>query len=155
VPQRAHGQAGLAGDVADRGLLATIAHLRTGARAQVADGLAAVYLGVSVGFGPQLMRWADQRFAHRFAGGPAPERPPRWGVAHAARERGQWYRHALAFGVGCVLLLAGWALVGDQDRAAPLLAWIPKWGLVLAVDFVWTFSYTLWPRRPKGQARRG
>ena len=49
---------------------ATVIDLRGGATAGVAHGLAAVYLGVSVGYGHRMIRWADVRFAHRFAGGP-------------------------------------------------------------------------------------
>jgi hypothetical protein len=33
---------------------------------------APAYLGFSVVFGPSVIRWADARFAHRFAGGPPP-----------------------------------------------------------------------------------
>ena len=77
-------------------LAATVIDLRRGGAAGLSHGLAAVYLGVSVAYGHQLVRWADQRFAHRFAGGPAPVRPPRTGRAHAARERRRWLRHALA-----------------------------------------------------------
>jgi hypothetical protein len=46
-----------------------------------------------------------------------------------------------------VLLLAGAALVGDADRSAALLGWIPGWGVILAIDFVWSFSYSLLSRR--------
>lgn len=131
-------------------LVVTILHLRSGAEAQWADGLAAVYLGVSVAYGRQMLRWADARFAHRFAGGPPPPRPPKRGPAHARRERQGWYRHALAFVIGCALLLGGVVLVGDVARSQQLLAWIPRWGLVLVIDFVWSFSYTLWPRKAPG-----
>jgi hypothetical protein len=128
-------------------LVFTVIHLRSGAEAQAADGLAAVYLGVSIAFGHRMLRWADSRFAHRFAGGPPPARPPKSGPEHARRQRGLWYLHLLAFAIGSALLLGGVALVGDGARAEALLSWIPRWGVVLAVDFVWSFSYTLWPRR--------
>ena len=58
-------------------------------------------------------------------------------------------RHLLAFAIGSVLLLLGAALAVGGHRAAPLLGWIPRWGVVLAIDFLWSFSYTLWPRKPK------
>jgi hypothetical protein len=128
-------------------LIATVAHLRSGAPAQLADGLAAVYLGVSVAYGQQILRWTDARFAYRFAGGPPPVRPPKTGPEHARRERHGWYRHLLAFGIGCVLILGGVALVGDASRAQALLGWIPRWAFVLVIDFMWSFSYTVWPRR--------
>jgi hypothetical protein len=132
----------------DVALLAfTVVHLRSGAAAGLADGLAAVYIGVSVGFGRSMIRWADARFAHRFAGGPPPPRPPRTGPAHARWERRQWYRHVLAFAVGAALLVGGAVLVGDAGRAGALLAWLPRWALVLIIDGLWSLSYTIWPRR--------
>jgi hypothetical protein len=140
-------------------LVFTVLHLRSGAEIEPLDGLAAVYLGVSVGFGKPMLTWADARFGHRFAGGPAPVQPPKAGPAHARRERRLWYRHLLAFAVGSVLLLAGARLVGGQPgplltwftggQTAQLLSWIPRWGVVLVIDFLWSFSYTFWPRRPR------
>lgn len=53
-------------------LWATVLDLRQGAVADWSHGLAAVYLGFSVAFGHDIIRRADQRFAHRFAGGPVP-----------------------------------------------------------------------------------
>ncbi|QIN77899.1 hypothetical protein GBA65_04505 [Rubrobacter marinus] len=126
---------------------ASVLDLRQGGEADFAHGLAAVYLGVSVAWGHSMVRWADARFAHRFAGGPVPSRPPAGGVEHARYQRGQWARHLLAWAVGCALLLGGVALVGDADRSAALLGIAQTWTLVLAVDFLWSMSYTLWPRR--------
>lgn len=57
-------------------LAATMIDLRRGATATFAHGLAAAYLGFSVAFGHSMVRWADQRFAHRFAGGPPRAEPP-------------------------------------------------------------------------------
>jgi hypothetical protein len=128
-------------------LIFTVIHLRSGAEAQPADGLAAVYLGVSIAFGHRMLRWADARFAHRFAGGPPPPPSPKRGPEHARRQRGLWYLHLLAFAIGSALLAGGTLLVGDAAQAEALLSWIPRWGVVLAIDFVWSFSYTLWPRR--------
>lgn len=127
-------------------LMFTVLHLRSGAAIGPLDGLAAVYLGISAGFGKPMLTWADTKFAHRFAGGPPPVKPPKAGPAHARRERRMWYRHVLAFAVGAVLLIAGAAFVGD--RSGPLLTWIPRWGVVLVIDFLWSFSYTFWPQRP-------
>jgi hypothetical protein len=127
-------------------LVFTVLHLRSGAEIGPMDGLAAVYLGVSAGFGKPMLAWADARFAHRFAGGPPPVKPPKAGPAHARRERRMWYRHLFAFAVGAVLLRAGAGFAGDGS--GPLLTWIPRWGVVVAIDFLWSFSYTFWPRRP-------
>ena len=121
--------------------------LRGGGTAGAAHGLGAVYLGFSVVFGPGLVRWADRRFAHRFAGGPPPDRPPRYGRARAAYERREFGRAVLAAGIAAALLLAAAALVGDPDRAAPLLWWLARLGVVLAVWAVWPVAATLWPPR--------
>lgn len=133
-------------------LVATVIHLRSGAQPRTSDGLAAVYLGVSIAFGQRTLRWADERFAHRFAGGPPATRAPKSGAAHARHERTLWYRHLLAFVIGTVLLLLGAVLAGGATRAAPMLSWIPRWAIVLTIDFIWSFSYTLWPRKPKQRA---
>ena len=129
-------------------LAATILDLRSGATATVAHALAAIYLGVSVAFGHSMVRWADVRFAHRFAGGPAPEPAPRHGRSHAARERRGWLRHLLAWAIGSGLMLVGVAVVGDADRTQALLQTAGVWTLILAIDFLVSFSYTLFPRRP-------
>lgn len=60
--------------------------LRGGATAGFAHGLAAAYIGFSLAFGHSLIRWADVRFAHRFADGPPPPEPARYGRERAVRE---------------------------------------------------------------------
>jgi hypothetical protein len=130
-------------------LAASVIDLRRGGVADTAHGLAAIYIGVSVGFGSQMIRWADQRFAHRFAGGPLPVRAPRAGREHAAHERRQWLRHLLAYLTAAVVLAAFTALVGDAARTLPLWAPMAPWAIALVVDFVISFSYTVAPRKPK------
>ncbi len=130
-------------------LIATTIDLRRGGEAALPHALAAVYIGVSVAWGQRMIAWADARFAHRFAGGPPPERPPRAGREHAARERREWLRHLLAWATGTVLLGLGVVVVGDPDRTQALLSVAALWTLILAIDFVISFSYTLWPRQPK------
>jgi hypothetical protein len=130
-------------------LAATTIDLHRGADAALAHALAAVYIGVSVAWGHRMVGWADARFAHRFAGGPPPERPPRTGPRHAARERREWLRHLVAWTTGTSLLGLGVLLVGDLDRTRALVNVVVLWTLVLAIDFLISFSYTLWPRRPE------
>jgi hypothetical protein len=55
-------------------LVAAFVRLLGGAVADWTDALAFTYLGFTVVFGPDLIRWADVRFAHRFSGGPPPPR---------------------------------------------------------------------------------
>ncbi|MGK5632992.1 hypothetical protein ACSNOD_31740, partial [Streptomyces sp. URMC 123] len=47
-------------------LVATVISVRGGAEPNVWHGLSAVYLGLTVVFGKDTIRWADRRFAHRF-----------------------------------------------------------------------------------------
>jgi hypothetical protein len=135
----------------DLALLAvTTIDLRRGGEAALPHALAAVYIGVSVAWGQRIIGWADARFAHRFAGGPAPERVPRTGLAHAARERREWLRHLVAWAAGTALLGLGVLVVGDLDRTWALVNVAVLWTFVLAIDFLISFSYTLWPRRARG-----
>jgi len=38
--------------------------------------------------------------------------------------------------------------VGDPSRTKELVLTIGRWSIVLMVDFLWSFSYTIWPRKP-------
>jgi len=133
-------------------LAATAVDLRNGATANVFHGLSAIYIGVSAAFGHSMIRWADVRFAHRFAGGPPPEPGPKYGLEHARHERRMWYRHLLAWAIGCALLYGMILYVGDAERTAQLFWTIRTWTVVLVVDFLISFSYTLWPRKEKGSS---
>ena len=128
-------------------LAATAIDLRRGAEATTGHGLAAIYLAVTVVFGHRMIRWADVRFAHRFAGGPAPDRGPRVGREHAARERKAWLEHLLAYVLGAGFLGLFTLIAGGMDRGAALWSVMGVWSLVLVIDFVISFSYTLMPRK--------
>ncbi|GAA1892946.1 hypothetical protein [Asanoa iriomotensis] len=136
-------------------LVATVVDLRRGGTAGAMHGLAAIYLGFSVMFGHAMIRWADQRFAHRFAGGPPPWKPPSGGWARTRHEWREWFKAVLACGISAALLGAGILMVDDADRAAGLVAWLTRLPLVVAIWFVagpgWA---TLFPGRPKEDAVR-
>ncbi|TDE38602.1 hypothetical protein [Actinomadura sp. 6K520] len=130
-------------------LAATVLDLRGGATAGTGHGLAAAYLGYSVAFGPSVVRWADERFAHRFASGPPPRGRPKYGRARIRYEWREFGKAALATAIACGLLLSMIVLVDDPDRTAALLAWLGRLGMVLAVWSIWPISHTLWPAKPK------
>jgi hypothetical protein len=127
-------------------LVAGAADLLGGATADFTHGLAAVYLATSLAFGHSMIKWADVRFAHRFADGPPPEKPPKGGPEHARRQRGNWLRHLLAWGIGCGLMMTD-VLIAGEERTQQLLYMAGLWTVILAIDFVWSFSYTLWPKK--------
>lgn len=133
-------------------LAATVADLRGGATADFSHGLAAAYIGFSVAFGHRTIRAADERFAHRFAGGPPPSRPPRHGRARTRYEWRLFGRAATAWAVSCALLGAAIAIVGDAERTASLQGWIARLSMILAIWALFPISATLWPPRPRRDA---
>jgi hypothetical protein len=136
-------------------LVATTVDLRRGGTAGPMHGLAAIYLGFSVMFGHAMIRWADQRFAHRFAGGPPPWKPPKGGWARARYEWREWGKAVLACGIAAALLGAGIAMVGDAERATGLVAWLQRMPAVVAIWFVVGPAWaTLFPGRAKEDAAR-
>ena len=129
-------------------LVASVADLRDGGQAGLAHGLAAAYLGFTVAFGHDMVRWADVRFAHRFAGGPPPERRKLYGRERTRYEWRAWGKGMLGWAVACGLLLAGVAFVGDLDRSAALLEWAGRLTFVMVIWLVfWPVAYTVFPTR--------
>ncbi|MEV4387565.1 hypothetical protein AB0J68_17910 [Micromonospora sp. NPDC049580] len=131
-------------------LAASVIDLRRGATAGVSHGLAAAYLGFSVAFGHSMVRWADQRFAHRFAGGPPPVRPPRYALAHSRHSWRVRAKALLGWAVACALLGAAILWVNDAERTRELGNWIRSLTVVI---LIWLVAFPVWetmfPRRPK------
>ncbi|MEU7132412.1 hypothetical protein [Streptomyces sp. NPDC046261] len=129
-------------------LIATAVDLKNGAHADWKHGLAAVYIGFSVGLGHSTIKWVDQRFAHRFAGGPPPVQPPKYGTARTVHEwktAGKW---VLAAVVAMGLLQAAIWYVGSGDISS-LRTWQSKMLWVIGINVVIALSYTIWPKEPK------
>ncbi|MGW5371770.1 hypothetical protein ACWER6_08325 [Streptomyces sp. NPDC004009] len=127
----------------------TATDLRNGAEPDWRHGLAAVYIGFTVGLGHSTVRWADARAAHRFAGGPPPERPPRYGRARAVHEWKVAGRWILASLVALALLQAAVWYVGGHGETGSLRAWQSRMLLLIAVNLVIAASYTLFPKRER------
>ncbi len=131
-------------------LVGTMIDLSRGGEASGVHGLAAVYLGFSVVFGPAMIRWADERFAYRFAGGPPPRRRPSGGPERVRYEWREWGKCVLACAIAASVLLVLSFVVGSPERTRVLWAdggWLPRLGVVTGIWFVvgplWTtFSGT-------------
>ncbi|MFG3030384.1 hypothetical protein ACGFZJ_17965 [Streptomyces sp. NPDC048253] len=124
----------------------TAIDLRYGAEPDWRHGLAAVYIGFTVGLGHSTVRWADARVAHRFAGGPPPVRPPKYGRARAVHEwkvAGRWTLAAL---VAVALLQAAVWYVGGDGETDSLRAWQSRMLWVIGINLVIAGSYTLFPK---------
>ncbi|MFC4493780.1 hypothetical protein ACFPA8_06490 [Streptomyces ovatisporus] len=130
-------------------LVVTAVDLRNGAEPDWKHGLAAVYIGFTVTHGHYMIKWADGHVLHRFAGGPRPAGPPRYGMARAVHE---WKMCARAVGAALIaallLQLAIW-YVGDGGQSGSLREWQEKMGLVVGISVIIALSYTIWPKRPE------
>jgi hypothetical protein len=124
-------------------VVAVALDLHRGTPAGSIHGLGAVYLGTSVAFGPAVVRWADVRFAHRFAGGPAPVKVPRHGPKRLEHLWREWHRVAGAAAIASVTLLGLALLFADAAQAPTLYWWIGRcWGIV----GIWLVAGPLWER---------
>jgi hypothetical protein len=122
-------------------LVATVIDLNAGATANTTHGLAAVYLGFSVAFGHSMTRWADQRFAHRFAGGPPPRKPPKSGAERVRHEWREWGKCLLACAIACAVMLVLVFLVSTPERTEAL--WkgtMPNLGLIAGIWLIWPLT---------------
>jgi hypothetical protein len=121
--------------------VATVIDLRRGTTANFTHGLAAAYIGFSVAFGHSMVRWADQRFAHRFAGGPPPWKPPKGGWPRARYEWREWFKGLLGWALACALLGGGVLMVDDWDRTRERVAWVVRLSIALVV---WLVFWPVW-----------
>jgi hypothetical protein len=142
---------------------ASLVDVAGGSPPGLTHGLAAVYLGGTVAFGHSLIRWADARFAHRFAGGPPPPRPPRYGAAKVAYEWREWGKIVLAWGIALAVMLltatvAGTGVPAPSDWSAdPMWSWGAR---LVPVVLIWFVGWPLWttlapPRAPETTDVRG
>jgi hypothetical protein len=129
-------------------LVATVLDLRNGATASFAHGLAAAYIGFSLAFGHDIIRWADARFAHRFAGGPPPPLPARYGRERARREWRDFGKAVRAWTISCALLAAAILAVGSAERTEALEGWILRLTIALVIWSLWPITYTIRPAKP-------
>ncbi len=125
--------------------------LRGGKPASFAHGLATAYVGFTVAFGSLVVRWADQRFAHRFAGGPAPPPSPKHGWAIVRLDVMLWLRALLAWAITIALLFSLIAFIGEDAATPELRQWfhIAFGSTILWFAFgpLWSLLFLSW-RRP-------
>ncbi|MET9512124.1 hypothetical protein ABZX62_27390 [Streptomyces flavidovirens] len=130
-------------------LVVTAVDLKNGAEPDWKHGLAAVYIGFTVAFGHRAIKWADARFAHRFAGGPAPVRPPKYGTARAVHEWKVAGRWMLAAGIAMGLLQVAIWYVGGGGEIGSLRMWQQKMLFVIGINAIIAGTYTVFPKRER------
>ncbi|GAA1482318.1 hypothetical protein GCM10009624_27580 [Gordonia sinesedis] len=122
-------------------LVAVALDINNGAQVTTIHRLAGIYLGVTVAFGHSLIGWTDARFAHWFAGGPKPVKPPKtgWpGLRYELAAFGQWLL-AAAIAAGATMLLS-WTVADDQ-QAADLKG---IFGMLGIVTVIWLVTGPVW-----------
>ncbi|MER5734298.1 hypothetical protein ABT117_01300 [Streptomyces sp. NPDC002262] len=127
-------------------LVVSAVDLKNGAEPSWRHGLAAIYIGYTVGHGHRTVKWLDAHAAHRFDGAPRP-RPPRYGMARARHEGAVWLGTLIAGSVASVLLLAAIRYVGDAGDTAKLEASIVGVWRAVGIHGLIALSYTVWPKK--------
>ncbi|MFC9160267.1 hypothetical protein ACFTZ8_05395 [Streptomyces fungicidicus] len=128
-------------------LVVTALDLKNGAEPNWTHGLAALYIGYTVGHGHRTVKWLDGHAAHRLAGAPRPAGPPRYGMARARHETKVWLGTLTGAAVATVLLqLAIW-YVGDPGRTTSLEDWRFTAWRVTGVHGLVALAYWIWPKK--------
>ncbi|QFR00342.1 hypothetical protein F9278_33925 [Streptomyces phaeolivaceus] len=125
----------------------TAIDLKNGAEPSWEHGVAALYIGFTVGYGHYLIRWLDGHAAHRLAGGPKPQGPPKYGLARARYEGRLWTRTVVAAGVALALLqLAVWYVGADGNvDSLRSFQWIAL--RIVGIHGLIALTYTIWPKK--------
>jgi hypothetical protein len=119
----------------------TAADLKSGTPATLAHGLATAYVGFTVAFGSVMVRWADQRFAHRFAGGPTPVKAPDRGWPAVRYEFELWLRSIGAWAIALTVLAGLIAFVDNEAITQPLHQWFR---IAMGSVFLWFVFGPVW-----------
>lgn len=132
----------------------TAMDLKSGTTATFAHGLATAYVGFTVAFGSVMVAWADEKFAHRFAGGPAPASNPKHGWPALRYELKLWARCIVAWLIAVPLLIGLIYYVNDAARTAQLQGWF---GIAASCIAGWLLFGPIWVlvfsmRTPKDDA---
>ncbi|MFJ4242438.1 hypothetical protein ACIP17_17710 [Streptomyces iakyrus] len=134
-------------------LVATALDLKNGAEPNWTHGLAALYIGYTVGHGHRTVKWLDGHAAHRLGGAPKPAGPPRYGMPRARHEGKVWLGTLVGAVVATVLLqLAIW-YVDDPSRVTSLESWRYVAWRAAGIHGLIALSYAIWPRKaPAGES---
>jgi hypothetical protein len=125
----------------------TAIDLKNGAEPSWEHGVAALYIGFTVGYGHYMISWLDGHAAHRLGGGPKPVPPPKYGLARARHEGELWVRTLVAAGVALVLLQGAVWYVGDDGNVDSLRAF--QWAAIrtAGIHGLVALAYLIWPKK--------
>ncbi|SHG83546.1 hypothetical protein [Ornithinibacillus halophilus] len=131
-------------------LAATSYDLYQGATATTAHALAAIYIGVSIGFGKSMIKWADERFSYYVTKtGPKPVKL--YGIDYAKTYFKSWLRHLLSYVIGATIIGIIYVLINDYERTEAMVQILGLWSLVLVIDLVLSITYFIFPRKKESR----
>ncbi|MEV0431998.1 hypothetical protein [Nocardia sp. NPDC050413] len=122
-------------------VVAVAIDLHRGGEVTFAHRIAGIYLGCTVMFGPRMIRWLDERFAHRFAGGPAPVRVPKYGPERTRKEWADFARWLGAAAIAGALTLALSYTVADAEQREQLMGIFGSLGVITVI---WLLTGPVW-----------
>jgi hypothetical protein len=122
-------------------LIFTSLDLKSGTPATFAHGLATAYIGFTIAFGGILVTWADQRFSHRFAGGPVPVAAPKRGWPVVRYDLLLWLRCILAWIITLALLTSLITYIDNAQVTEELSFW---YRIALGSVILWFMLGPLW-----------
>lgn len=132
-------------------LIATGYDLLNGTTATTAHGIAAVYIGVSIAYGKNMIAWADQKYQYYIMKqGQKPKK--KYGIAYAKDQLFSSLRHLLAFSIGSAFLFILILVINNAARTDALTKMIMFWALITGIDLLYSFSYFIWPKKPKANS---
>lgn len=126
----------------------TYIDLHRGANASFFHGMAAVYVGFTVMFGPAIVRAMDAKFLRRYGGGTGGKKSPATPTSSSGSEtrkdaRRDWLKACAACGIAGVLIAIAMVIAGLQGSF-----WLIYWLVVLASIVVgWPFVTAFLARR--------
>ncbi|WP_426366165.1 hypothetical protein [Streptomyces sp. E-08] len=128
-------------------LVVTAIDLRNGADPSWTHGLAALYIGYTVGHGHRTVKWLDGHAAHRLGGAPPPPKPPKYGMARARHEGAIWLGTLVGGAVATALLLLAMWYVGDGGNTDSLRSWMYAAWRAVGIHGVIALSYLVWRKK--------
>ncbi|MGW5004782.1 hypothetical protein [Streptomyces parvulus] len=133
-------------------LVVTALDLKNGADPSWKHGLAALYIGYTVGHGHRTVKWLDGHAAHRIGGAPRPAGPPRYGMARARHEGRVWLGTLVAAAVATGLLQLAMWYVDDPSRTTSLESWQYTAWRAAGIHGLIALTYAIWPKKaPPGE----
>jgi hypothetical protein len=125
-------------------LVATVLDLTlNSATATFAHGLAALYIGFTLAFGRETIRWADNWFAYGFASGPRPKGIPAGGWELIRYDWKLFGRAVIACSIAGALIAAAIYFVDDAERTEELTRWPQRLFFTVVIWFLVGPLYSL------------